>query len=353
MTQHDPGPRSSREPSSTQESAQQGQPGVIDEVDDTLRKLMPWAVSFLLHAGIVAVAMVLVWTTFQAEIEEKPPASTAFVDTPTAPSPLQAAVNEPTEDPNPTSLTTTPDTSPFNAAPAPIQPVNMNMAGFNQPTINRTPGFDRGAGQPGIPGGPEIIFPPIAATKIVFVIDASGSLIDTFPFVVNEIRQTLHAMGRARAESDRPYEFAVLFFRNGSVVELGGQGTGLPRGLKPATPVNIAKALDWLRPGGSSVGPGGKTDPLPAIKLALSYNPQAVVLLSDNITGQGIHALDPEGLIDAVLDARGNRRITIDTVQFLYPDVAESYGRTGTLERLSKETGGQYRFVPADALNLR
>lgn len=338
------------QPTAEPTPAQTNQPDAMEEADQTLRKLMPWVVSLLLHAGFVIVAMMLVWVTFEPAEEERLPVKMHLQNTPDAPVQAEQMAEAKSEDD--ASPTQSNVQSPDLPTPT-ISDVNYNLIGPNLPMPSpQTEGNPMGDGKDKGPGGGEIL-PPVQLNRIVYVIDASGSLIDSFPFIMNELREAIGEMGTARTQTGRPYEFAVVFFRDGQVVELGGPGTGLDRGFNPATPDRVAHAIAALSPGGSRIGPGGKTDPLPAILQALRYKPQQLVLLSDNITGQGIHALDPDALIDAVLDARGNQRIRFDTVQFLYPDPMVEIGRTATLSRLARETGGTYRFVSERQLGLR
>ena len=327
-------------------------PELFEEVDQTLRRLMPWAVSLLLHTGIVVLAMLLVWATIEPAQEQHKPVEVALSNTP--PSPVDVPLRDDSQADEPDQPTQFSADALELPDPA-ITPIKHDFRNIGpqmppNPRDSQSPGPGDDAG-PG-PGGGEIL-PPVQGGRIVYVIDASGSLIDSFPFIMNELRMSIAEMGHARSQTGRPYEFAVVFFRDGQVVEMGGPGTGLSRGFNPATPDRVAHALAWLSAGGSKIGPGGKTDPMPAIQQALRYDPQQVVLLSDNITGQGIHALDPDALIDAVLDARGRQNIRFDTVQFLYPDPMVEFGQTATLKRLADATGGSYRFVSERKLGLR
>ncbi|MEM9019760.1 MAG: vWA domain-containing protein [Planctomycetota bacterium] len=325
----------------------------VDQIDQDLRNMLPWAVSLLLHAGLVVVAMVLVWVTIEPPQEQQPP--TAVSLTPAQPAPMVQDQPEltPTQEQSPTRPS-------FEPSLPQISEVRFDQIGANLPSIVVPSDVDRGPRSPGRShsdgdsDGP--IFPTPGsgdADRVMFVIDASGSLIDSFPFIMNELRASISRLGRLKANTARPIEFGVVFFRNGQVLELGGPGTGLARGLNLATPANVTTAIALLSPGGANIGPGGKTDPMPAITQALRYQPQQVILLSDNITGHGIHALDPDTLVKSVLDARGQRDIRIDTVQFLYADPMSQIGRKATLARIAEQTGGQHRFVSERQLGLR
>ena len=144
-------------------------------------------------------------------------------------------------------------------------------------------------------------------------------------------------------QHEEPFEYALVFFRNGEVLVQDR------RGLRSAEHDTVSRSVDWL----DQVHPGGATSPLPAIELALSYQPDTVTVLSDNITGHGQYELNADDLVARVLQVRGNRRVTINTVQFIYADPLEQLGQPGTLRRLAEETGGRYSFVTDRELNLR
>ena len=175
--------------------------------------------------------------------------------------------------------------------------------------------------------------------SVVFLIDASGSMSDTLPFVIRELTRSLRTL-------ERDTEFSVIFF--------GGDGRVLevpPAGLKPATIENTEAAAEWIHPESGMVFAEGQTNPLDALRRALSYEPQVVQLLSDNITGHGRWEVPQAQLLAEVraMNAHGAR---IDTVQFLYPDPLIRQSGRGTLRMLSRMTGGRYRFVDGRELGI-
>lgn len=318
---------------------------VGEEVRRTLAEVAPWAVSILAHLVLVVLALFLVWSTVLHE-EEKPwEGEMSITDSPLI-SPVDSEVIEPTED------TARPRTDPI-LQERPVDPTIRNP-GLDQPlampvpALPGPPSFTDGPGDLAGPGNPML---GNVGRQTVFVIDASGSLIDTFPLVIHELKRLLHDLDRAEQErqadparrGQKPFAYAVVFFRDDEVLVQDR------RGLRTADPEAVGRSVRWL----DGISPGGSTSPLPAIELALTYHPDTIIILSDNITGRGISELDADHLVDRVLDARGDRRITINTVQFLYPDPQEAFGGTGTLRRLAEETGGTYKFVSDRELNLR
>ncbi|XAL98648.1 hypothetical protein OT109_13795 [Phycisphaeraceae bacterium D3-23] len=319
------------------------------EVGKTLAEIAPWAVSIFAHMVLVLLAVFLVWTTV---LDEQDPPHQVQASFP------QDDLMRPVIDPNPqpseaeAARATAPILSQQND-PEPIMPRDIGLGETDLPNLRIEIGpyseFDRNRKPgPGTPGSP-ILGP--TGRQTVFVIDASGSLIDTFPLVVNELKRLLVQLARAEQarladpaqRNETPFAYSVVFFRDGEVLVEDR------RGLRTAGNEAVDGSLAWL----DTVSPGGATSPLPALELAMSYGPDTVIVLSDNITGHGIHELSAQTLIDRVLDARGGRRITINTVQFIYPDPQTAYGGKGTLERLADETDGAYRFITDRELNLR
>lgn len=320
--------------------------GVGQEVRRTLAEVAPWAVSILAHLVLVVLALFLVWTTVLHE-EEKPWSGEVSLTDPPQVAPVFDPQPERSEQESRPRTTPTPQVEPV---PNPQLPDPGTTRPF-VPAPNTPFGPQSRFDGEGPDGGPTSGMLGSVGRKTVFVIDASGSLIDTFPLVVNELKRLLVELARseeARSANPanrgrQPFAYALVFFRDGEVLVQDR------RGLRTAESDAVGRSVDWL----DRVSPGGSTSPLPAIELALSYNPDTVILLSDNITGHGIHELNADDLVDRVLDVRGDRRIVINTVQFIYPDPQESYGARGTLERLAEQTGGSYRFVSDRELNLR
>lgn len=150
----------------------------------------------------------------------------------------------------------------------------------------------------------------------IYVVDCSGSMAD---------RQRLI---RAKAEIRRsvmdlqwPQRFHVIFYNDRPLAMPGG----LPR---PAELKAKAQMLDWFR----LIEPEGETDPRPALGQALALCPDAVFLLSDGEFPKGT----------AVRVARDNpRKVPIHCV-----DLAGGAAREGQLQRIARESGGEYKSRP-------
>lgn len=178
--------------------------------------------------------------------------------------------------------------------------------------------------------------PAQQARRIVFVVDASGSLIDTLPIVLRDLKKTLRSL-------DAQQSFTVLLYRKDQVFE------SPPEGLKRATQGNIEAAMAWLS--SERIVPAGQTNPMLALERGLRYQPDLVYLLSDNITGRGRYEVDQARLI-ADIDRLNISGAQINTIQFLYPDPLTRHGGSATLELIAKRHRGTYRFVQARELEL-
>ncbi len=177
------------------------------------------------------------------------------------------------------------------------------------------------------------------ARRIVYVVDASGSLVGTFPQVVEELRRSLMKL-------DPRQQFGVIFFQRGEAVTVPPGGA-----LQPATPERLAEAVQWID---TKMIPTGRSNPIVAIEAAMTLKPEILFLLSADITGAGDFEISERTLMEALdrmnpRDPLTNKRpVRVQCVQFLDPDP------TGTLERLAKEHGGAdgYRYLGRKELGL-
>jgi hypothetical protein len=177
------------------------------------------------------------------------------------------------------------------------------------------------------------------ATKVAYVVDASGSMIGSFSAIVDEVERSL-----SRLEPTQ--QFTVICFRKDGAAPLNGDPM-----LRPASKAERGEAVRWLR---ERVIPAGRSSPLEALSLALRSGADCVFLLSTTVTGANSHELDRASML-ALVDrlnprepASGRRRATIQCIQFLEPDPG------ATLEALASEhfgTGG-YKFIPRSATKL-
>lgn len=186
-----------------------------------------------------------------------------------------------------------------------------------------TPGTGTTAAEPGVT-------PPAAPKKpgrIVFLVDASGSLVDTMPQMLAWLQRAVKTVG--------PDEhFAVIFFKAGRAIEASPPGM-----LKPTRTTLTVLNEQWLDPAASPVMPAGRSDPTIALIKAVSYKPTDIYLLSDESFAQRSGKTTADEAAQIVTDALGDAEVRLHGVQFFYRNGA------GVLESLANEFDGTYEFV--------
>ena len=303
--------------------------------DGALAALFPWAVSTLSHVALVLLAVWLVWWTITTQTNDE--IMVPNMVTLNAPERLQSGgKTNPFKRKKPvrpiitTTKTTTESDQKFKKILKIVNPLIGVSGGSTAPAWSGSTGQGNFTGM--------FKGPPSGAKRVAFVIDASGSLIDTLPFVITELKKSINNL--------RDFQkFTVIFFQGDRVIEIP------PHGLKPAKPNTKFNAIKWIDPTQGNVVPHGKTNPLDGVKKALSYKPDLLFILSDNITGSGINELDQETVVAEVKKANiGNTQI--NTIQFLYPDLLTNIGKQPTLKIISNDSGGTYKFVDRRSLGL-
>jgi len=305
------------------------------EVERAIRDLLPWGASILFHVALVLAALLVVWSTMKEDVDDDLPPATVQMWSDVRQPALSVMTNStlliPVKREREIDVEPTPprEMTIADATPAP------DLIGVKGGPSSKSPV----AGGSGAGDGNPFAMPPGggAANRVVYVIDASGSLIDGMPTVLAQLRAAILSLPADAS-------FSIIFFQDGNVLALPQ-----PVGLRPATKGAKRPALAWLDSG--VLEPRGKTSPVPAILTALRYEPDVLFLLSDNMTGQGRYELDQVGLLDEVEQVR--RRVVIHTIQFLRTDPLEDAGLPGTLAELARRSGGTYRYIPDMELKTR
>jgi len=319
-----------------EEEEEEDEFGVGGEINEALQAVLPWMTSLLFHLGIVVLALFLVWSYILIVDEEEMPIipSAKLSETPGG-SPTETpdvelkssqqvkkvqAENVATED-SVNNLESNLDSE------LELVGVSGGGGGGKLAPFGMTTGAGSGIGAKFYGTGGN-------ARKIIYIVDASGSLIDTLPFVIKELKRSVSAL------SDKQ-DYTVIFFQAGQPVEVP------PRGWKKADARNKRSTADWIDLEAGNIVPRGKTDPVSAVKLAMRYKPELVFLLSDNITGRGEYEVDRKDLLKFLNDANADRKTVINTIQFLYPDPLN------TLKTIASEHGGVYKFITEESLGLK
>ena len=174
----------------------------------------------------------------------------------------------------------------------------------------------------------------VAAKRIVYVVDASGSMLLHLSTVLQELERSLRTLHPKQ-------EFGVIFFQNKKSIHVPPKDK-----LVPANSSNIDKAIRWVNTSGKVIPTGG-SNPVVALKTAMRLKPEVVYLLSENITGAGQYEVPAVELLAAIdrlnpVDSRnGLRAVQINCIQYLSQDV------NGTMEKIAEIHGGEdgYTFI--------
>ncbi len=309
----------------------------IEPGEDLMTTLLPWGVSFLLHAGLVLLALFVVWSTVVLTSEERVIIPTARLSA-TPGAPLQ--------------IKKTPRLTTQRMARRTVSPIRERqpVPSLNQPVNDASLVGVLGASgeanpfEAALAGGSELRAQFLGsggnARRIAFVIDASGTLIDTFPFVLRELRKSISEL------SGRQY-FTVIFFQQDKVIEVPPPGIDAKR----ATADIKQRVNAWLADDQYNVVPQYKGNPVKALRRAFSYRPDLIFLLSDEITGQGQYEIEQRALLEEI--DRANRHGTkINTIQFIHEDPLIKAGLRGTMELIAERSGGVYTFVSKADLGI-
>ncbi len=324
-----------------------------EEVSRTLVAMAPWTVSLLLHAALV---MLAIWIVYSEIIREEAPRETRPIPH-LSPDPGTPEVTKRPKEEQETARrpTLTPDevqTVTRINSPKPTQQTTFAVVGGAQAAANP---FDGEVGEADFSGAEEFFGTPTGAEHIVFMVDASGSLTDTLPFVINEINRTVREF---RHDEELEHTFSIIFFQTAAdrgFVQVpwpdAEHRAATSRRMLPATEAHKTFVRQWMAPEAHNVIPQGQQDPrstlLPALQHALTMRPrpELIILLSDNILGQGQYEVNREALVRSVLDLAQDR-VKINTYQFLRE---EHLSGTPALRTIAERTGGVFTFVaPAD-----
>lgn len=155
------------------------------------------------------------------------------------------------------------------------------------------------------------------ARSVVYVMDRSGSMTDTFSLLQHELMRAIGSLAREQL-------FNVLWFNEGKAQEL------FPR-MKAATMENKRDAFAAIK----AVVPSGQTQPLDALRKALAYKPDVMFLLSDGDFGD-----DNKRIIQTIKQL--NHRTKINTILFVYDTMGEG---ERVLREIAQANHGTYKHV--------
>ncbi len=111
----------------------------------------------------------------------------------------------------------------------------------------------------------------IHANKIVYVVDFSGSIVTVVDSLKRELKRSI-----GRLKPSQSFTVIIFYTAGGGVDESVRTESFKPK-LEPAVDSTRREFFEWI----DKRAPRGKTEPLEAMKRALSLGPEAVFLVSD------------------------------------------------------------------------
>lgn len=313
------------------------------------RTARPAAVSFAISLGVHAVialsAILVVWTVTAAPRTDKPDITVSFFD----PSPSGVVLTEPAEAP---LSATIPLSAPLpqavaDATPAPTLSERVAQtspgpaAAPTAAATNAPPGESR---RQLIESStfPEVRFAGLGAgnaQSIIYVVDAGGSMVTSFPRVKDDLKRSLFKLSPTQ-------QVQVVFFTKGGRIAAphpaDANDAVKPIRMIRATRENIRAIAKWI----DAVSPAGTGNPIPALETALALKPDAVFVLSSVIPGMGEWKPDRAQILGRLEElnpraADGRRPVVIKTIQYLDADPQ------GILQAIAEAHGGKdgYNFI--------
>ncbi|MCG3178787.1 MAG: hypothetical protein BIFFINMI_01116 [Phycisphaerae bacterium] len=297
--------------------------------------LMPWAISICFHIGLMILLMfIIVYGPQQADdVPVRPGTTIEGFEATLPPPPIPPTATEglgrnPGSQPTPADVASMPLIHVDSLTGIQAGPPKIETPNDETPTVRVGPPGDPGFGDMsgtgifGLPGPP--------ARKVVYVVDSSGSMTATFPYLQKELVRIIERLATEQ-------EFAVIFFSDGQPrpvtierrIGLAFAGTRAKAEAKAQIYDKMA-----INDNGS-----GSTRPAKAIELAFRIPggpPEQIVFLTD-----GRIPNETEGLIDRL---NVGRKVRVDTIAYVDQEASEQ------LKRIAGKNGGSFLFVSREAL---
>jgi len=183
----------------------------------------------------------------------------------------------------------------------------------------------------GVPGGgggigPRSNFIGVGgnARKVVFICDATGSMMQEFDNLRVELRKAIDGLRP-------PQSFNVVFFQENAPPPPD-------KSLLFASPDNKRKVYDYV----DKYAPRGPTDPVPAIKVAFGMHPELIYFLCDPSDFP-----DPKGTIALFKSLNVGGTVHVNTIAFLEHDEEGEK----TLKQIASDSGGIFKYVSEADMN--
>lgn len=301
-----------------------------------------WTISIILH---VAVGATFAWLVFSRPPEQKESlfvVSSGLYDEGAENLQVQNPEAELTESftelrASPTPTADASDISDIQTPAMNVTKVELQVIGVGAGSLDSDVTM---VGMSGESAGPSVEFIGLKgrAGKIIYVIDRSGSMLNSFEYLRRELKQSIEQLSPQQSfhviffDGFTPDQVNAArrrgglaidedFFKVGSIIET------LPRRLVPAIRVFKLKALGYL----DQVFPEGQTDPVPAMRRAFELEPDLIYFLTDG-------EFDPV-LLDYLDKWNRDRKVRVFTLAFVFQ------GNSQLLKQIARAHGGQYRLV--------
>ncbi|MDY7009599.1 MAG: VWA domain-containing protein [Planctomycetota bacterium] len=297
-----------------------------DALTGVMATLMPWVISLFFHAGVLVILAFIMIVTSRTSLK----ANVVVPDVPLTEDLSESIAGEMSPELNPKSFEQADDRWAQRDSRIPSADLGRTE---NKIQLYGSAGGATGGGARarfGLPTGgkPKSRFFGTGGTAyhIVYVVDRSGSMLETFDEVRKEIIKSFSKLVPQQT-------FHVIFFASGKPKE------NPPQRLVYANSVNKRAALKFLK----VITPEGQTDPIPALKRAFAVLNRP----PGNKQGKLIYLLtdgrfpDNEKILAAVREMNAKRDVHINTIlhHFRDPEFEK------VLEQIAAQNGGKFKFV--------
>ncbi|MDX2114981.1 MAG: hypothetical protein SFZ24_05070 [Planctomycetota bacterium] len=323
-------------------------------------RAVAWGISLALHAVLVFICSLIVLRSAAPPPEDREPIIVSITN-PGLASPSgrtePATPSAPPSTPAAPAAAAVPALAAPNLPPAPDWPADPGAGEFgsagapqdgptgaDQAWAQRS-GAEQAAMQAALDarGAADVRFAGMGvsnAQEIVYVVDASGSMVTSMPVVLEYLRRSITRLSRSQ-------RFQLIFFGPEPALAAphpgNSPGAHQPTWLIRAAPENVRAVMDWA----SRVIPKGRSNPSEAIRTALLLSPDAVFVLGSTVTGLGRWEASRDEILAEIdrLNPRdpstGRRRAVIKTIQFLDEDPEQ------VLRAIGEEHGGAdgFKFI--------
>ena len=288
-----------------------------------------WTLSIGVHLGIGLLAFFITWSVIRDEEDPPNVVTAAWHEQPVAMEaglPQEAPVQEMEE------IVQEPPATETKVDPPPPEPLRDGLAVLHH--IATTGDVPKEAVRRPETEVKFMGLDAVAAKRIVYVVDASGSMLLHLSTVLDELERSLRTLHPKQV-------FGIVFFQKEESIPVPPKGQ-----LVSADAEHIRKAMRWIHTSGKVI-PSGGSNPIAAMKTAMRLEPEVIYLLSENITGAGRYEVPAGELLAAIdalnpVDARnGLREVQINCIQYLSEDPS------GTMQKIAEIHGGDdgYTYI--------